>query len=65
MLSNGTSLKVNTINGTNTIQIPPKTKNADQVKIPNLGVNYQGNHIVNINVSYPEDISSLINALKG
>lgn len=60
----GTTLTVNTIDGQKQINIPPKSKNNDQVVLPNLGVNYQGNHIFKLNVEYPNDVSKIIETLE-
>lgn len=60
----GTILNVNTIDGLKNINIPPKSKNNDQITLPNLGVNYQGNHVFNINVEYPDDVSKIIEILE-
>ena len=61
---NGKELEVKTIEGTKKINIPLKTKNKDEIKIPKLGVANVGDHVFVINVEYPEDISSLIKLLE-
>lgn len=60
----GVSKSVKTIIGDKDIFIPGLSKNKDEIKIPNLGVNSMGSQRVIIKVIYPEDISYLINALE-
>lgn len=59
----GCTKSVETLNGKKEIEIVKKTKNAQQVILPNLGVARIGNQIVDINVEYPQDIDSLIDYL--
>lgn len=59
----GCKKTVKTLEGDKEIVIPAKTKNGEQVIIPNLGVSREGNHVVDINVDYPQDIDSLISHL--
>lgn len=61
---NGCTKQVKTILGTRDIEIKPLSRNRDEVIIPKLGVKSIGNHKVILNVSYPDDISKLIKALK-
>lgn len=63
----GTTLKTNTVLGEIDLKIPAKTKNGDQVKVPEHGVHKKakkGNHIFNVTVNYPKDIKPLIEALE-
>lgn len=59
----GCKKTVPTLEGNKEIEIPSKSKNGQQVIIPNLGVSRTGNQIVDINVDYPQDIDSLISHL--
>lgn len=59
----GCTKTVQTLEGNKEINIPAKTKNGEQVIIPNLGVSREGNQVVDINVEYPQDIDSLISHL--
>ena len=59
----GCKKKIQTLEGEKEITIKEKTKNAEQVIIPNLGVARTGNQIIDINVEYPQDIDSLISHL--
>lgn len=57
--------KVRTAYGEKPIKIPPLTKNADQVRLEGCGVRgTNGSQRVVINIQYPENIDTLINALK-
>ncbi len=60
----GCTKEINTINGSNTINVPPLSKNKDEIAIPNLGVSGMGNHVTILQVSYPEDTDNLIKFLK-
>ena len=60
----GSTLTVNTIDGPKDVNVPPKSKNNDQVIIPKLGVNYAGDHVINLTVDYPEDVSQIIKILE-
>lgn len=53
-----------TLLGSQLIEIKPKSKNADFIKLPKLGVDNQGSQIVNIFVEYPKDIAKLTKLLK-
>jgi molecular chaperone DnaJ len=55
--------EVPTVLGNKSIQIPAKTKNKDEIKIPRVGINGHGDQLVIINVEYPEDASQLIDLL--
>lgn len=59
----GCSKSVNTIMGEKEIDIPPKSKNKEEIILPKLGVNEVGNQRIILNVDYPQDISIIINAL--
>ena len=59
----GTTKEIITIDGSKTITISPKTRNDDVCNLKNLGLVRKGNHIVNIKVYYPDDVSDLINFL--
>jgi molecular chaperone DnaJ len=61
----GCTKSIETIDGNVDISIPQKTKNKDEVILPNLGVNRKGNHRVIINIEYPSNIDNLISYLKG
>jgi molecular chaperone DnaJ len=61
----GCSKVVNTVEGVQDIIIPPKSKNKQEVVIPNVGVNKLGNQRVILNVNYPEDVSKIIEILEG
>ena len=60
----GSTLTVNTIDGPKDVNVPPKSKNNDQVIIPKLGVNYAGDHVIKLTVDYPEDVSQIIKILE-
>lgn len=55
---------VPTLLGTKKININKLSKNKDEIKIPNLGVNKQNSQRVILNVEYPDNIDNLISALK-
>lgn len=59
----GCQREVNTIKGTRTIRVPAKSKNKEEVILSNLGVNGVGNQRVILNVSYPENVSHVIDIL--
>lgn len=60
----GCNKKVKTIFGEKEISIKPLSKNNDDIIIEKMGVNKAGNQVVKLNVSYPNDVSKLINVLK-
>lgn len=60
----GCNKTVKTVLGDKEIEIKPLSKNKDEVIIPNVGVNRIGNQHVILNVSYPSDVSKLIEVLK-
>lgn len=59
----GTEKIVNTIFGEKTINIPPLSKNKEEVKLPNLGVNGVGFQRIILHVDYPTNVDNLINLL--
>lgn len=59
----GTTKSIDTILDERTITIPPKSKNKDEIIIPNLGVNKKDQKVI-LEVIYPENINSLVEALK-
>lgn len=59
----GCSKPIKTIMGEQYVFFPGLTKNKDEIKIPKLGVNGVGVQRVITNVSYPDQIDNLINAL--
>lgn len=60
----GCNRLVKTVLGEQEIQVKPQSKHKDEVIIPNVGVNKQGNQRVILNVEYPKNISKLIDSLK-
>ena len=54
---------VETISGFKEITIKPKSRNNEEIIIPNLGVNKQGSQRVILDVSYPDNIDELIEYL--
>lgn len=64
----GTTKKVKTVKGEQTITIPPKTKHRDKIKISKFGANVKGktgDHVCHIEVKYPDNLENLIKVLKG
>lgn len=61
----GSQKTVKTILGDKDIFIPALSKNKDEIKIPNLGVNKIGYHRVIIKINYPDNIEDIINVLNG
>jgi len=59
----GCSKEVDTINGKMEIQVPPKSKNNEEVIIPKLGVNGTGSQRVILDVKYPDNVDKLIEHL--
>jgi len=55
----GTTKEIHTIDGIQSISIDKKSKNKDEIILPKLGINRQGDHKVILNVNYPDDIESL------
>jgi molecular chaperone DnaJ len=59
----GTTKEVETIDGKQEITIPPYHGNKDEITLPKLGVNREGNQRVVVYVHYPDNVDDLINAL--
>jgi molecular chaperone DnaJ len=59
----GCQKTINTILGNKEIEIPARSRNKEEVIIPHLGVNRQGNHRVILDIKYPDDINKLIETL--
>lgn len=59
----GCSRTIKTIHGDKEIQVPPLSKNDDEVSIPRCGVAGTGDHRVLLDVQYPQDTSKLIELL--
>ena len=59
----GCTKQVETIHGLKDISIFPKSKNKDEVIMPNLGVDGTGSQKVILDVNYPDDIEELIKTL--
>jgi len=60
----GCTRTVKTIHGEQGIQVPPLSKNDDEVIIPRAGVAGTGDHRVLLDVQYPQDTTKLIQALQ-
>lgn len=52
-----------TILGYQDIEVPPMSRNKDEVIISHLGVNKTGNQRVILDVKYPDDVSKLLETL--
>lgn len=62
----GMNCGVKTVKGIHAINIPPKSKNKDEIKIDGCGVaGTSGTQRVIINIDYPENTDKLIETLKG
>lgn len=61
----GCKKNINTINGHRDVDVPPKSRNKEEIIIPNLGVNGKGNQRVILDVSYPENIEEILHTTKG
>lgn len=60
----GVDKEIETVYGNKNITIQPKTKHRDTIKIPNAGVKgTPGYHIINLQISYPDDIVPLVKVL--
>jgi DnaJ-class molecular chaperone len=59
----GCKKTVKTIVGDKSVDIVPKSRNKDEIIISHLGVNRVGNHMVILDIQYPEDVSNLVNIL--
>ena len=60
----GCTMNIKTIFGHQDIQIPAGARNKEEVIIPKMGVAGTGNQRVILNISYPSDVSKLIEAMK-
>lgn len=60
----GCTKSVKTIHGDKVVIVNPKSKNREEVIIPNYGVSGAGNQRVILDVQYPDDIGKLINVLR-
>ena len=61
----GSKKKINTLYGESEVEIPPKTKHAQQLLIKNHGVkDSSGSHVVMIHIEYPENTEELIEFLE-
>lgn len=59
----GGSQMVKTVKGPISVQIPQLAKNKDRVFIPGAGVGGKGNHVVVLDIKYPDDTQGLIDFL--
>jgi molecular chaperone DnaJ len=59
----GCTKSIETIDGDRDIIVKAKSRHKDEVIIPKLGVNGNGNHRVILDVNYPNDIQHVIEAL--
>lgn len=61
----GVTKEVETLYGDKEIIIKPQSKHSDRINIPKCGVkNTDGVHIIQLNVDYPTDITTLVGVLK-
>jgi molecular chaperone DnaJ len=60
----GVKKNVPTIDGEKEIDIPKLIKNKEEISLPNLGIGRKGKQIAIIQITYPDDVSKLIEALK-
>jgi molecular chaperone DnaJ len=59
----GCQKSVKTIDGETTIDIKPLSRHKEEVVLPKLGVNRQGDQRVILDIKYPDNIDNLINGL--
>jgi DnaJ-class molecular chaperone with C-terminal Zn finger domain len=59
----GCTRTVNTILGNKEVKVDPRSRNKDEIILPNLGVNRTGNQRVILDVKYPSDVGQIINVL--
>jgi molecular chaperone DnaJ len=59
----GCSKQVETIDGMNNINIKPKSKNSEEIVLPNMGVNKIGSQRVILDIQYPDNVTDLVNYL--
>lgn len=60
----GTKKSLRTIKGEKILEFKPKIKHGDRVRVSGFGVPPNGAHVFVVNVTYPEDVSELIEALE-
>lgn len=60
----GTKKKIRTVKGEKTLSFKPKMKNKDTIRVSGFGVPPEGAHVVVVNVSYPDDVSGIIETLE-
>jgi molecular chaperone DnaJ len=60
----GTTKIIPTIDGDKEINIPKLIRHKEEISLPNLGVGRKGKQIAVVQISYPENVSKLIEALK-
>ena len=59
----GCKKTINTVLGNKEITVNPKSRNLEEIVLPNLGVNKQGSHRVILDVKYPDNIDNLVKIL--
>jgi len=60
----GTKKKLRTVKGEKTLAFKPKTRHRDTIKVSGYGVPPNGSHTFIVNVSYPEDVTRIIEVLE-
>jgi len=60
----GTKKSLNTIKGDKILEFKPKMRNGDRIRVSGFGVPPDGAHIFIVNVTYPDDVSKLIEVLE-
>jgi len=60
----GTKKSLRTIKGEKVLEFKPKIRNGDRVRVSGFGVPPNGSHIFVVNISYPEDVSELVEVLE-
>jgi molecular chaperone DnaJ len=60
----GTKKSLRTIKGDKVLEFKPKIRNGDRIRVSGFGVPPNGAHIFVVNVTYPEDVSEVIEALE-
>jgi DnaJ-class molecular chaperone len=60
----GTKKSLRTIKGEKVLEFKPKIRNGDRIRVSGFGVPPNGAHIFVVNVTYPEDVSELIETLE-
>ena len=56
----GCNRKISTVKGEISLNIPSKIKNNDQRKLGGYGVDGRGDHIITIQVNYPDNVDELV-----